>query len=252
MAFFKKNKEEKRRKGESIIGKIIYGFLLFAPLFNILVTCMYATFNKNAYQSYSQYTVDTMVHIDRYNNNNETLYTAKYVSPSTENSSITPFAFISISASDLSISQAQYDTLTRYYFRSNNEIWFANEDDTYIVKKSLTLPIFESFTFIGNKAQHFFDIFNVTYIVTTNGTLDNAFIYGIQKTEDTNLFNWAKTTGTYTVIQNTCNLLGITNTFTPMLLTYWLIISIIYFIYDIALILILIVHKKIHELTDSL
>ena len=48
-----KNKDLKKGK-ESTIGKIIYGFLLFMPLLAILSTCLYAIFNKNAYQSYDK------------------------------------------------------------------------------------------------------------------------------------------------------------------------------------------------------
>ena len=56
----------------------------------------------------------------------------------------------------------------------------------------------------------------------------------------------------YNTLETTCNQLSITTTFIPMLLAYWLIISVIYFLYDIALLLIWSAHDKIHELRDSL
>ena len=82
--------------------------------------------------------------------------------------------------------------------------------------------------------------------------LDNVFTYSIKKVEENELYNWAKTTGTYTVLNNVTTQIGITNTFIPMLMAYWLLISIIYFLYDIALILIWAVHDKIHELKDAI
>ena len=84
----KKDKNKCKNKGESTIGKIIYGFLLFMPLLAILSTILYTTFNKNAYQSFannneSQYQViqvNQLVVNEQYhfNNNNYTPPSSAY------------------------------------------------------------------------------------------------------------------------------------------------------------------------------
>lgn len=91
-----------------------------------------------------------------------------------------------------------------------------------------------------------------TNIMLATSTIDNVFEYSIEQTQQSNLYNWAKETGTYTVLYNTTSGLGITNEFIPMLMAYWLIVSVIYFLFDIALILIWAVHKKIHELSEAI
>ena len=56
----KSRNKDCKKTHESLIGKIIYGFLLFMPLLAIATTSLYAIFNKNAYQSYADYT-DTQI-----------------------------------------------------------------------------------------------------------------------------------------------------------------------------------------------
>ena len=82
--------------------------------------------------------------------------------------------------------------------------------------------------------------------------ISDVFYYAIYKTEQSNLFNWSKTTIIYTGIHNTCTQLGITNTFTPMLLAYWLLISVVYILYDIILMILIILHNRVHRLQDSM
>lgn len=266
MALIKNDNKQKKHKGENIIGKIIYGFLLFAPLLNILFTTLYGTFNKNAYRSYSgeaigekQYTYlttqDTIDTTTRYY-----LDLNRYTQPP-QNSQM--YIENVIVENQGQLSNANVTNLESYpqyrvvSYTGQNKIEYygiQNASSTWLFSGN---PTTEKYTIS-------FNIVNITsgpdwwkpLLYTVNATsltyIDNAMELGIYKTEQSNLYNWSKETGTYTVLENTCNLLGITNTFTPMLLAYWLIISVIYFIYDIALILVWMVHKKIHELTDAL
>lgn len=81
--------------------------------------------------------------------------------------------------------------------------------------------------------------------------LSNVFEYSISQVEENSLYNWSKNTAIYEGVETTTNLLGITHSFYPMLLTYWLLITIIYIIYDIALIIVLLAHKKVHSLIEK-
>ena len=271
MALFNKQKQEKKKKGENVIGKIIYGFLLFAPLLNILVTCMYVTFNKNAYESYS--------------GNQETTINYKY--KSNEVTTVSDLITGNIYQMNIPLNENLQLNFTctkimllngRQTTMTYDSDFIANVNDSYfnvyINNNNLIIYHQPSNTSVSNRTYeqniHFLFVFKdymqsglISYVSYTdyneienvniaNETLDNAFIYGTQKTEESNLFNWAKTTGTYTVLNNVTTGIGITNTFIPMLMAYWLLISVIYFLYDIALILIWAVHDKIHDLKDAI
>lgn len=243
MAFFNKKQAKERRKGENLVGKIIYCFLLFAPLLSILFTSLYTTFNKNAYQSYSAQNVEVKSSTLQINENS-TYYYNWFDNTSGQTNNTTPLIDIDYCSIDL-------DTGVEYIrFTNSNSIMEYNLNQAYIdtiqninnctfsVSQSITLasqPWFKTYLLLQEKAP-----------------LDNAFEYGTTKVENSNLYNWAKNTGTYTVMHQTTQGLGIENTFIPMLMSYWLLISVIYFIYDIALILIWALHRRIHDLGDSI
>ena len=94
--------------------------------------------------------------------------------------------------------------------------------------------------------------YTITTLSYTQAKLSEVFYYAIDRTENSNLFNWSKNNDIYNIMHGACNTLSITNTFIPMLMTYWLLISVIYFLYDIGLMIIIVVHRKIHELQDSI
>ena len=85
---------------------------------------------------------------------------------------------------------------------------------------------------------------------TQTYNLINTFYYSLEKIEEEPVFNWAKNNEIYTGIKDVCDTLSIKSTFFPLILTYWLIISTIYFIYDIILIIFHILHNYIHKLED--
>lgn len=258
-------KEAKRRNKENLIGKTIYGFLLFMPLLAIAITCAYAIFNKNAYQSYYGDTInEEQTNIVNGNLEVGITYTTSFkdftepllVTSPTYN--ITNFAFIDCLGTNPIPSNVTIKSFQLIYNTSNCNIKFVDTNDTsyyysyiqqisnpqpnysyyyifsYKIITSQTLP-----TEIQQKTTY------TTYI--QNSFLSEVFYYSVDKVEESNLFNWSKDTGMYTTVHGATELLGITNTFIPMLMSYWLLISVIYIVYDIALVGVHMVHNKIHD-----
>ena len=299
-----------KKINESLIGKIIYGFLMFAPLLAIMFTSLYATFNPNAKDSYSgtqtqikvsyQYetnevnTIDDLIvgniyHYNCVDGDNYLAWLDDYTPTGDEYwDVITPF-YNAVMHNGKYGYDGINDSIDNVY--SKNVLRLAINDN------EAQLCYFENILFDGNSNNYKFnpivisnnelfiefdfvltDVFKelisyswvrtndmilTDYITKSNylgdpiieeketeGTLDNAFYYALDKTEDSSLFNWSKNTGIYTVLYNACNGLGITTSFIPFILTYWLFISLIYLIYDLVLVFVHIAHKKVHELED--
>lgn len=267
MALFKRKDKDTKKGAESAIGKIIYGFLLFMPLLSIGARCLYVIFNKNAYQSYSAYDNTPLYETNEVNNVNDLVVGNIYnftIQSNYTNTNITYFnasAIYNLSNTyyDLQIEQLQGSTLNleetanRYQFYTN--VGYIQLTD-YNGKNQINGQTFQFVYKSSFNADYINQVSIATYIPitqsTTGGTLDNVFEYSINKVENSNLYKWASETGTYTVLNTTCNQLGITNTFIPLLFAYWLLTSVIYFIFDIALILIWMIHNKIHELQESI
>lgn len=316
-----KNKEQKKHH-ESTIGKIIYGFLLFAPLFAILTTCMYVIFNKNAKDSYTgDYKFTKQVEItanDKFNDGSYYSLTEK----SNGNTNIifgTELTNLNIEEIDFNIRYyidvrrhfsdprieyffPDYITIEDYSFNlgqytqtnslkitiSNIEInvngnniqpntyikkTYTNDEEQisfdYYVYKSSNFNRNLSYTYVNNEKMYFqqnatgnrIPINNLAITNYATGyarqiiidrTLSSIFYASCNKVEESTLFNWSKNTAIYTAIQNTTNTIGMTNTFIPMLLTYWLLTSVLYFLYDIILMILNIFHRKIHEVEESI
>lgn len=245
---------------ETVIGKIIYGFLLFMPLLAISVTCAYAIFNKNAYQSYSDNLGLTLTQ----QNDNTFIVNNTYQFKYKTGNSITQYSPI-ISYSEINIDWSDYSNYTneqvdafRFYPETTGQasyiqlfyngslvgttrsVWGTKLVELTIVYSSILSP---------QNAQPNYNLYNYTY---NKQTLDNVFYYSINKVQESPLFNWAKQTSLYTVLNETCETLGIKTTFIPLLLTYWLLISLMYLLYDIALLVVHMAHNKIHEIEGSL
>ena len=257
LLFNRKNKEDKKDK-ETNIGKAIYILLLFAPIFAVAVACGYVVFNKNAYQSYSDKATQNLSLVTDASMQEEgNTYKITLNNEGTTYSENIYFYETTIDFEYIAGTEISY-TIKGFRFYPNNTHFriidtedtnhnyeLNNEKRTYLNQQTFTWKSGSLITTTNNPARFYL----ITFV---KGSLDNVFYYQLNRLEESDLFNWSKNTGTYTVVHNTTTLLGITNTYTPMLLTYWLIISVIYFIYDIALILIWAVHKKIHLLMESI
>lgn len=267
----KKDKETCKKGHESTIGKIIYGFLLFLPLMAIGVTCSYAIFNKNAYQSYESKQDTSLQRITNYQSLviGETYTLSNLTKPETGNA-ISPI-FYSNNADEYiksfphtnhSLTYVGFSFMTTsnqnnfvYGYTDYDTTTYATEDHAGNLELILnTLP----FTFkLDNLYTQAYNYNNVTnFQIYRNFThkieLSEIFYHSIEKIEQSNLFNWTKNSIIYTGMTEFTTSLSISNTFIPLLLTYWLIISIVYFLYDIVLVMLNVLHRKVHELQDSI
>lgn len=248
-----KNKDLKKGR-ESIIGKIIYGFLLFMPLIAIFSTILISTFNKNSTTTTTEaYEINNVNTIDY-----ETIYyidSSYYTSnPNTTNSQITL---------NLIVDKIYYQSfnndltnLNRIYLNSNDNNLYLYNGSSVITQVNPNMNLKFSFH-IQNYAPY--NTTTENYLITllktrTENTYSaqNIFYDSVDKVEQSELFNWAQNSLIYTGIADTCTQLSITNTFIPLLLAYWLIISVIYILYDIILMILIILHNKVHQIQDSI
>lgn len=256
-----KSRNKDHKPHESIIGKIIYGFLLFMPLLAIGVTCAYAIFNKNAYQSYGDNYVEKNITIQNQNDANTFYLDGQNVTWYLNNnaygsrSSKYGFSEISLDLNTLFNTQDIIYNGFEFYTSAVNFMYFYDSNGTQYQLNNYKND-FSTFTYTIDLDTYNSKPLNTTYgnfVITllTPAPLTNVFYYSIDKVQQSPLFNWAKDSLIYTGMTNTCNALNITTPFIPLLMTYWLIISVIYILYDIILVILHIFHKKIHQLEDS-
>ena len=252
-----KDKKQKKNKGESVIGKIIYGFLLFLPLFAIGVTCLVNVFNNTEQQETTinyKYETNEVNSVDDLKVGN--IYTLNQVP---ENISYNLYYLKGISKTGVNFEYKNSGIFTAVKTEYTGVIKININYQgvvSYFIDLNFNQPIDVIFATIPNTI----DINNVTKctdipiesVETHEINRNNTFYNAIEQVENSGLFNWAKESIIYTGITATCNALSITNTFIPMLMTYWLIISVMYFLYDIILMCVLILHNKIHEIQDSI
>lgn len=259
-----KSRNKEHKPHENIIGKIIYGFLLFMPLLAIGVTCAYAIFNKNAYQSYSgenntseTYIEDasqlrlnngeyTYVRLQNNNINSNTNYDVYFICNDFE--VIESSSTINEIAVKFNVQSFSTNIILTLYNSSSQQIVSLNSSTATLNFKCVITGISN----ITN-TNSLLAVNKLFYTITDNNYrfIDNVFYYSIDKVQQSPLFNWAEDSAIYTGMTATCNALNITTTFIPLLMTYWLIISVIYILYDIILVILHIFHKKIHQLEDS-
>lgn len=257
MALFKRKDKENKKGSENAIGKIIYGFLLFMPLLSIGARCLYVILNKNANQSYSADQSLTYRLIDNQSTLSADVQYQYQTNRDIYNSATLQYIYVKDFKTVTSTTLPNNITRFRVYYNGNNQSYsleVGGDTTVYLSYGNYTNPSNLVINFISDREQtntnYLTNIYKFDY--STQQSLDNVFEYSINQTQESTLYNWAKDTGTYTVLHNTTTGIGITNEFIPMLMAYWLIISVIYFLFDIALILIWAVHKKIHELSEAI
>lgn len=257
-----KDKKQKKNKGESVIGKIIYGFLLFLPLFAIGITCLVNVFNFDAKK---EHTINNKYSTNEVNSNEDlidgNIYHFEYKNIARDTfigsnkiyyydifdilGTQTPYQYAS--SGDIPNITINYEAYMYHYTSKEGNLYKGIQSNYYqceiVYKESLINS--ENLYILFSKSNYFVAESNPTNV-------NNVFYYAVEQVEESTLFNWSKNSIIYTGINATCNAISITNTFIPMLLTYWLIISVIYFLYDIILMCVLILHNKIHEMQDSI
>lgn len=257
--------EKKKHKGESIIGKIIYATLLFMPLMSIFVRSMYVVCNKNAYESYSglnktdatytQITNKTQLKTGKQYLLKNTATTVQTTGTANnqriyfEVENITNYSgnYNLYDATSVGLYSGSSTILYYYFYDENNNLIGGNPLTS---NNNFEIQIkYISNNIVSNVLENAETLYSITY--NDNNYLDGAFEYSIEKVEQNTMYNWTTSTGTYDVINRTTTGLGIQNSFVDLLLTYWILLTIIYIIYDIGLCLVMMAHRKVHSLIDS-
>lgn len=252
----KKDKDKCKKGHESTIGKIIYGFLLFLPLFAITVTCGYVIFNKNAYQNYEAKQIEKFTRVSISNNllieNRD--YQITITQSFTNGTSIVYYN--EIDPNFINTFDSNYTYVGFRLTGNANLVLIDSNEQTHSYWNYFTQPnAIKQWTFNYKSTNQPNNLINETqlYLIDYHKeSLNHVFYTSIELVEQSNLFNWAENSIIYTGMTEFTTSLSITNTFIPLLLTYWLIISLVYFIYDIVLIIFNVLHRKIHELQDSI
>lgn len=240
-----KNENEKHdHKWTKLLKVVIFACMMLAPLFAIGVKCAYVTFNKNAYLSYGGININKK----QINDIEQIDYTTMYYfdskivneNPNTtgnqmwfryqivDNENYTNTTNIDIQSSNL------------VYINNNNNYGIAYNNTTILGNINTNQRVTFNFylTTLVNDNQTTIDYFKT--IFKTIGTpreytLDNTFYYAVDQMKDNELFNWTQNTAIYNGVNAVTTGLGITTEAIPILLVYWILLTLIYVIFDIVI-----------------
>ena len=242
----------------------IFSLLMLAPLIASCSQWLYATFNKNAYQSYSgtqtqyvQQKVENVYRLSFYNTENEGMYDNmsnfhiegilysfdgnnyinRYLDETYDDTkNIDNIYYFNFDVGEEQIEVTRYSTMLmdnyNYFYTAVTFIYY--EFDYF----DLTIDSYNSDDISDLISLNYLiecpiDYYNMVEIEST--TLDNAFYYGVDQMTKSELFNWTKNTTLYSGIKAMTDNLQIQTNAIAILLTYWFILTIIYIIVDIVL-----------------
>lgn len=237
-----KDKSKKHdHKGTKILKLGIFTSVMLAPLFAIGFKCAYATFNKNAYQSYSVENSDNFKLV----NNQEKILENNLYQFTTNNDLLNLPTQDYILGTNIKVINGSANIPTnayrfRLYYNGNNQSYSIQIDgDTTLyttIGNSSSIGIV-TLSFLATQTQNTNNYINNIYLYEfgTSQTLDNAFYYAINQMKDNELFSWTKNTALYTPINAMTSGLGITTDAIAVLLAYWLYITLIYVVFDIVI-----------------
>lgn len=222
-----------------LLKVLLFSIIMLLPFIDVAVKCGYVMFNKNAYQSYSNYTETKTTNVSLSTTLiNGQVYTINPLSYTTQ--------------MNQSVNYEVYDNQT-----NAKEIYFPN-DNFQVIKITLATSSERTRLILidENNTQHnAFNIEtpfyfksngindtttqNVWYTITTlsytTGKLDNVFEYSVSQLEESQLYNWTTQTAIYSGVSQMTTQLGITTNIIPIIVCYWFFITIIYIILDIVI-----------------
>lgn len=236
----------------------LYAVLMLLPVFAIGVTCAYAIFNKNAYQSYGDSYVEKNITIQTQNDSNTYYLDGQSVTwylnnnEYTSQSSIYGFSDISL---DLNKIFNTNDLIYNGFNFYTSSVIFMYFYDTLGTQHQLNnyKNYFSTFTYTIDLNTYANKPTNTTYgnfVITllTTAPLSNVFYYSIDKVQQSPLFNWAYDSFLATPITYITGLFGMaTDHVAVMFMSYWLAISIIWLVFDMVMYVPLLVHRWIDK-----
>lgn len=232
---------------------IIFAVLMMAPFFSILTRCLYVSCNKNAKDSYYGDTINS--YEDKTITSFEQIVIGQtYKFTSSSNTEV-------INANQTK--RIYFTDLNILSYSTNLQTWYDNMylaeafTTTYYDGHSYIAPIINNviqpsldmysynciFTFTlsniltptGYTYNELWDNYLSIRIYNNYSFLDNAFDYSISQLAESPTFNWTKQTATYDVFNNMLTGLTIQNGILPLLLTYWMMLIVVYIIVDIII-----------------
>jgi len=227
----------------------LYAVLMLLPIFASGVSCAYAIFNKNAYQSYASSDESNYYNTSINNLNIGEIY--YLITPSTYEYQRQQ-DFTEISVQDVKFDNVTKDVYKlRIYVPTNSIILYiqaiGNEGFTF----TSDVPHILSFAYYGiNNNYYSSQIDTILYDkeVITTSYLSDVFYYSVNQVKNNVLFNWASNSFLITPIQYIVSLFSMpSNSFIVMLLSYWLAISIIWLVFDLIMYVPLLVHRWIDK-----
>lgn len=231
----------------------LYAILMLLPAFAVGVTCAYAIFNKNAYQSYADYTQQTNIQIsviDNFEIGSQYRFNYKQ----SVNESQSPrfmYSNISLNVNELTQDNVSYKGVA---FLPNHLLRFYNEDASIIKDLSNTWGVtINSFTLVLSSIENNTRwSTNSNYIVYSEtligGKLSDVFYYSIDKVQQSPIFSWAYDSFLSTPITFITGLFGMGSDHVAiMFMSYWLAISVIWLVFDMIMYVPLLVHRWIDK-----
>lgn len=221
-----------------LLKVFIFSILMLLPFLSVLTRCMYVTFNKNAYQSYSGENIPPTENINiKAQNliNNNYYYFQNFENVQTGNSYY--FYYISECEVEPNATRFRYyingDTLVKYIQFFNGDTTISYTPITNVIGKSF---LFISYANTPQETDYMYNI-NAFYQIKYNefNKIDNVFEYSFQKMSQDDMFNWTQNTALYSGINAMTTNLQIQTNVIAILLTYWTILTIVYVIIDIVL-----------------
>lgn len=252
------------------IMNILYGLVMALPLLSIAVTCLYVIINKNAKDSYTgTYTYNsTLVITDMSNcvDKDNTFFIKNRLLCLSNNQG---FAFNYMSFSSDSITGVDFDNYKSIVYCYGGS-WGSTSlysDYLYFLPYELTSPlglintldltgsfkysltnISYPFSFnitptsyinYGNGVGNFFtsgsNLINYS-VYSTDNTLSSVFYSSTNRVFESPLFNWVYDSFAYAPIGSFVALFGVaTHSFYDCVLTYWLVISLIWIGFEILM-----------------
>ena len=241
-----KNKHD--HKFTDILKVLIFSFLMVAPFFSILSRCMYVVFNPNAKYSYYGETINDRTNTLLTNKNQFELNQTYTFNSNTFDikdidSATGAYAYV-INVSNVKILETSLQDLINFnrfslYITSGLQlsIQLANSDTTQIKYFTASNFLIFSFDYEGNNLLFDFTYNDLFYKTTFNNYsfLDNAFDYSCDQLKTSPVFSWTQDTATYDVFNTMLTGLTIQDGILPILLTYWMMLIVVYVIVDIII-----------------
>lgn len=222
---------------------------MLLPIFPIGVTCAYAIFNKNAYQSYYGETInDEQIH-NGYDDLEQT-YFYQFQLAIVDSGSIEYNVSSVKKVSGTFAFQQDVENIKQIYVYLSSGIHYTRvqfNDNSYQYVQNLNSNFDNyvlSFNLISKPVNAVFSDYIYWKSYNRDSFVSEVFYYSIDRVQQSPLFNWAYDSFLATPITYITNLFGIaSNHISVMLMSYWLAISVIWLVFDLIMYVPLLVHR---------